>query len=130
MSKSPNIFQQIHQIVKQIPYGKVTTYGAIARALSSRDSRLVGWALHGNRDPQIPCHRVVKKDGSLAKGFLFRDESGPISQRKKLKKEGVKFIGDRVDLKKFFWSSPTPKPLSKSSPPPHHKKKSGESKPN
>ena len=98
-----SFFQQIRQIVSRIPAGKVTTYGAIARVLSTRDARLVGWALHGNRDPQIPCHRVVKKDGALAKGFLFCGQSGGKSQRQKLRQEGIAFVQAKVNLKKHFW---------------------------
>ncbi len=68
-----DFFDRVYEIVKQIPRGKVTTYGAVAKlAGSPRASRQVGWALHNNPQPGIiPCHRVVFKDGSLTNGFAF-----------------------------------------------------------
>ncbi len=73
----------------------MTTYGAIARKLGI-NPRVVGWALHGNRDPQCPCHRVVNREGRLAPGYVF---GGPDKQKKKLLAEGVKFQKEgRVDI--------------------------------
>ena len=69
-AKSPGkLFEQVYKIVRQIPKGKVTTYGVIARKLGTRDSRKVGYALHANPDPETPCHRVVNKDGKLADSY-------------------------------------------------------------
>ena len=86
-SKS-NLFKRVYRVVRKIPKGKVTTYGEIAKALGTKDSRKVGFALHANKDPKIPCHRVVNKDGRLAPGFAFSvksDESrilgGPATNR-------------------------------------------------
>lgn len=85
----------------RIPYGRVTTYGAVAEFLSLADVRLVGFALWGNQDSQIPCHRVIKKDGWLAEKYSL---GGWQEQRKRLEKEKVKFLGERqVDLKRHFW---------------------------
>lgn len=95
------IFKQIRGLVAKIPKGKVTTYGAIARALGTKDSRLVGWAVYGNTDPGVPCQRVVFKNGSLAPHYVF---GGWRQQKKRLIKDGIKFDkADRVDLKKYFW---------------------------
>ena len=96
-----NLFEKIYRVVAKIPKGKVTTYGAIAKAVGTRNSHLVGWALHGNKNPKVPCHRVVFKDGSLAPHYVFGGEQ---EQRKRLMKEGVRFIGNKVDLKNFSFS--------------------------
>lgn len=90
-------FQKVFDLVSQIPKGKVATYGQIAVQLGTRDSRRIGHALHANKDRNVPCHRVVMKDGSLAPGFAF---GGPQEQKKILLSEGVEFIENRVDLEK------------------------------
>lgn len=91
-------FERIYAVVSLIPKGKVLTYKEIAQIAKIRDIRLVGFALHQNKTPKaIPCHRVVKDDGSLAAGYAF---GGKIEQIKKLKKEGVVFEKDKVDLEK------------------------------
>ena len=97
-----NFFEAVYAAVKQVPEGKVTTYGDIARAIGKpRASRQVGWALHSNPYQGIvPCHRVVFKDGSLAKGFAF---GGSEVQKNMLLSEGVGFIDDKVDIKNYRW---------------------------
>ena len=81
-------FESVYEVVKNIPAGKVATYGDVARAVGMpRASRQVGWALHSN--PQqgiIPCHRVVFADGSLTNGFAF---GGREVQKALLVGEGV-----------------------------------------
>ncbi len=94
-----NTFQKIYEQVKKIPPGKVATYGQIAlMAGNPHWSRVVGYALHSNPEPGIiPCHRVVNKDGKLAKSFAFGGEN---VQRDMLISEGVIFINENtVDLK-------------------------------
>lgn len=90
-------FQQVYTLVRTVPPGKVTTYGALARALHTKDARRVGQALHANPDEsQTPCHRVVFTDGRLAPGYAF---GGPNEQLRRLELEGVHFLPDgRVDL--------------------------------
>lgn len=96
-----NFFKQVYRVVAKIPKGKVTTYGAIAKALGTKDTRLVGWALHGNTMPSIPCHRVLFKNGGLAPHYIFGGEQ---EQKKRLIKDGIKFTdSDKVNLKKYFW---------------------------
>jgi len=84
-------FEQVYEVVKKIPKGKVITYGQVARILDTKDSRRVGHALHANRDSGVPCHRVVNKDGRLALGYAF---GGIGEQRARLIAEGVKFRDD------------------------------------
>lgn len=92
-----NFFEQVFDVVKKIPEGKVSTYGQVAKAIGARDVRKVGWALHANKDSSmVPCHRVVNKDGRLAPGYAF---GGPNEQKNRLMAEGVKFVDpEHVDL--------------------------------
>ena len=96
-----SFFDAVYEAVKQIPLGKVATYGDIARAVGApRSARQVGWALHNNPSPiEIPCHRVVFADGRLSKAFAFGGEQ---VQRQLLESEGVEITQDnKVDLKKY-----------------------------
>ncbi len=95
-----NTFEEIYVEVCRIPKGKVASYGYIAcRVGNPRLSRVVGYALHSNPKPgEIPCHRVVMKDGSLSPGFAF---GGADVQQKLLENEGISFLADgRVDMEK------------------------------
>lgn len=97
------MFEDFYKTVKQIPKGKVATYGQIARSAGyPRASRQVGWALHCNPEPGvIPCHRVVFSDGRICEGFAF---GGKEVQKALLLNEGVEFCEEyRIDLKKFLW---------------------------
>ena len=91
------MFEDIYNAVRQIPKGKVASYGFIARLSGyPRASRQVGWALHQNPDSHsIPCHRVVKKDGSLSESFVF---GGINVQERLLTEEGVVVENGRVDM--------------------------------
>ena len=96
-----SVFEKIYEVVKNIPYGKVATYGQVALlAGNSRWARVVGYALHNNPDPQnIPCHRVVNREGRVASGYAF---GGSGIQRELLEKEGIVFEADgHIDLHKF-----------------------------
>lgn len=90
---------QVYELARRVPKGKVTTYGEIARKLGNpRWARQVGWALHQNRDPKNPCHRVVDRNGRLAPNFSF---DGWVEQRRRLESESVNFKdGMHVDLSK------------------------------
>ena len=85
-----SFFTRVYEAVKQIPCGRVASYGQIATAAgNSKMARQVGWALHSNPTPDlVPCYRVVFKDGSLSPAFAFGGEQ---VQRQLLEKEGVKF---------------------------------------
>jgi len=88
-----NVFERIYREVTKIPKGQTATYGEIA-LLAGTTPRVVGFALHANKDPiNIPCHRVVFKDGSLAKGYVFGGEG---EQKKMLIREGVCVIANKV----------------------------------
>ena len=96
-------FNQVYEVVKQIPCGKVTTYGTVAKLTGNpRMSRQVGWALHVNPEPGvIPCHRVVNRDGKLSGAFAF---GGKDIQHDLLIAEGVEFDDyDTVKLANHLW---------------------------
>lgn len=103
---SAGLFVMIRRIVAKIPKGKVATYGQVARLVGTRDARKVGWALFGNNDPKIPCHRVVRADGTLAPNYSLEGWRG---QKRRLVAEGVNFKkANQVDLTKHLWE-PLPK---------------------
>jgi len=86
-------FTSIYRYVRQIPAGKVATYGQIASIYNAKNpksisAQLVGFALHANRSKKTPCHRVVTKSGRLAPNFAF---NGSKVQKALLKNEGVTF---------------------------------------
>lgn len=92
-----NSFEKVYALVKKIPKGKVTTYGAIGKKLNM-SPRVVGQALHANPyEGEVPCHRVVNREGRVAPNFVF---GGKCMQKKLLEKEGVSFKdANHVDLK-------------------------------
>jgi len=94
-------FEKIYNVVKSIPRGRVATYGQVAfLAGNPRWARVVGYALHNNPDPDnIPCHRVVNREGKVATAFAF---GGGETQRQLLEKEGIVFEPDgHIDLAKY-----------------------------
>ena len=98
-----NSYARIYAVVRAIPRGKVATYGQVARlAGNPRWSRVVGYALHVNPDPEgIPCYRVVHRMGRTSKAFAF---GGSDVQRALLEADGVQFLPDgRVDLAACQW---------------------------
>jgi methylated-DNA-protein-cysteine methyltransferase-like protein len=97
-----DLYDRIYDIVRSIPAGRVTTYGAIAEKIGLRSSaRMVGYALNsaaGRTD--VPCHRVVNRLGELTGKMHF---ATPDLMRELLEAEGVTFINDGVDMKKCLW---------------------------
>jgi len=88
-------FEKVYDLVSKIPKGKVLTYGNIGVTLGI-NPRVVGYALHANKSTDnVPCHRVVFKDGSLTNGYAF---GGRDVQKKMLVNEGVRFNGEKVNL--------------------------------
>jgi methylated-DNA-protein-cysteine methyltransferase-like protein len=102
--KDENFFELVYEVARQIPKGRVTSYGAIARSLGTKMSaRMVGWAMNGagRVRPKVPAHRVVNRNGMLSGKHHFDD---PDQMEMLLKKEGVKVKNDVViDFEKLFW---------------------------
>lgn len=100
-----NTYERIYQVVKQIPYGRVASYGQVAALAGNRRwSRVVGYALHVNPDgDNIPCYRVVTKDGFPSKAFVFGGENRQIEL---LTAEGIQFVDGHVDMEKYCWDTP------------------------
>jgi len=102
--KDESFFELVYEVARQIPKGKVTSYGAIAACLGTKSSaRMVGWAMNGagRVKPKVPAHRVVNRIGMLSGKHHF---SPPGSMERSLKKEGIKVKNDKiVDFEKHFW---------------------------
>ena len=89
----------IYRATRTIPRGRVATYGDIARAIGRmRAWRRIGTALGQNRDPKTPCHRVVRADGRVG-GFGF--PGGSREKERRLRREGVRIVGGRINLREF-----------------------------
>ncbi len=103
MTNKP-FFEQVYEVVRRIPPGRVTTYGAIARYLgAARSARMVGWALHQafSSEGFIPAHRVVNRRGLLTGKHAF---GFPGTMRQLLENEGVEVQDDRVvRFRELFW---------------------------
>lgn len=96
-----SVFEKIYDVVRTIPMGRVATYGQVAMlAGNPRWARVVGYALHNNPRPgEIPCHRVVNREGRVAAAFAF---GGGHTQRQMLENEGIIFEPDgHIDLRKY-----------------------------
>lgn len=98
-----NFFERVYAVAREIPYGKVTSYGAIAKALgTARSARMVGWAMNAshNRD-DVPAHRVVNRNGLLTGKFHFE---GTNLMQQLLESEGIEVVENQiVDFEKHFW---------------------------
>ncbi len=99
-----SFFEMVYEVVRQIPKGRVTSYGAIGAALGAKSSaRMVGWAMNGAHKikPKVPAHRVVNRMGLLTGKIHF---AYPEQMQELLEKEGIKVEDDKVvDFKKLFW---------------------------
>lgn len=98
-----NFFQKVYEVAKLIPYGRVTSYGAIAKYLgAARSARMVGWAMNGSGNMEdVPAHRVVNKAGLLTGKHHF---DGTNLMQQLLESEGVKVVDNQIiDLEKHFW---------------------------
>jgi methylated-DNA-protein-cysteine methyltransferase related protein len=97
-----NFFDKVYQVAKQIPYGRVTSYGAIANYLgASRSARMVGYAMNGSVGKDVPAHRVVNRKGLLTGKHHF---DGTNLMQQLLESEGVKVIDNQVqDFESIFW---------------------------
>ena len=101
--KNDNFFERVYAVARQIPYGKVTSYGAIAKALgTARSARMVGWAMNAchNMD-DVPAHRVVNRKGLLTGKHYF---DGTNLMQQLLESEGIIVVDNQiVDLEKVYW---------------------------
>lgn len=98
-----DFFERVYQIVRQIPEGRVTSYGAIAKAIgAARSARMVGYAMNASHDLEdVPAHRVVNRNGVLTGKHHF-DGSNLMQQL--LENEGIKVVNNQiVDFKKYYW---------------------------
>lgn len=104
--RNEDFFIRVYAVVCQIPFGMVTTYGHIGRALGLKSSaRMVGWALNSVPDrAEVPCHRVVNRNGELSGKMHF---ATPTLMRELLEAEGVELIDERVHMKKHLWIPPS-----------------------
>ena len=105
MKKHADFFQNVYDVVRLIPIGRVTSYGAIAKYLgSARSSRMVGWAMnaaHSSGNSFVPAHRVVNRNGELTGKNHF---STPFLMQELLEKEGIKVVNDKIKkFEEIYW---------------------------
>ncbi len=97
-------FEKVYEVASKVPYGRVTSYGAIAEYLGTRGSaRMVGWAMNAAHTSvsNIPAHRVVNRNGVLTGKHHF---GGPTVMQQLLESEGIGVVNDRVvNFEKLFW---------------------------
>ncbi len=100
----PSFFEKVYAVVKQVPQGRITTYGAIAKYLgTARSARMVGWAMNHSHAPGefIPAHRVLNRAGVLTGKHHF---GGPNTMKQLLENEGITVINDQItNFNKHFW---------------------------
>ena len=101
--ENKNFFQKTYEVARLIPYGKITTYGAIAKYLgAARSARMVGWAMNGaGAMEDVPAHRVVNRKGLLTGKHHFE---GTNLMQQLLENEGIKVVDNQiVDMQDHFW---------------------------
>ena len=102
--KNKGFFQQVYEVARLIPTGRVSSYGAIARYLGSAQSaRMVGWAMNdaGSQNEYVPAHRVVNRNGLLTGKHHFGNSN---TMQQLLENEGVKVVNDKIiDFASHFW---------------------------
>ena len=97
-----NFFDKVYEVARQIPYGRVTSYGAIAKYLgAARSARMVGWAMNNSSAKDVPAHRVVNRVGVLTGKHHF---DGTNLMQQLLENEGIKVSDNQIqDFQKHFW---------------------------
>lgn len=106
MTNPPNFFEQVYEVVREIPYGKVTTYGAIAKAIGApRSARMVGYAMNASHlDDSVPAHRVVNRLGMLSGKHHFE---GTNLMQQLLESEGITVVNNQIqNFKDILWIPP------------------------
>ncbi len=104
MEDKSSFFERVFEVVRQVPYGRVTNYGAIAKFLGTgKSARLVGWAMNASHSamPPVPAHRVVNRKGLLSGKMHF---AYPEHMQELLEEEGIRVVNDQVaDFKELLW---------------------------
>ncbi|WP_298246087.1 MGMT family protein [uncultured Christiangramia sp.] len=102
MKDNSGFFDRVYEVCRQIPKGRVTSYGAIAKSLgAARSARMVGWAMNNSHDKNVPAHRVVNRNGMLSGKHHF---SGTNAMQQLLEAEGVEVKELQVvNFKELFW---------------------------
>ncbi|MFH4966845.1 MGMT family protein [Gaetbulibacter sp. M240] len=99
---SISFFERVHEVVRLVPYGRVTSYGAIARYLgAAKSARMVGYAMNASHSKDVPAHRVVNRKGLLTGKHHFE---GTNLMQQLLESEGIVVIDNQIqDFKEVFW---------------------------
>mgnify|MGYP001827318503 CR=1 FL=1 len=102
MSGSDSFFEKVYSVAKQIPYGRVTSYGAIAKYLgAAKSARMVGYAMNNSHTKNVPAHRVVNRKGLLTGKHHF---DGTNLMQQLLENEGIVVINNQIqDFDTVFW---------------------------
>lgn len=97
-----NFFDRVYEVAQLIPYGKVTSYGAIAKYLgAARSARMVGYAMNGSSGKDVPAHRVVNRKGLLTGKHHF---DGTNLMQQLLESEGIEVVDNQIqNLEEVFW---------------------------
>lgn len=104
LATNDNFFERVYEVARQIPYGKVTSYGAIAKVLgAARSARMVGWAMNASHNLEdVPAHRVVNRNGLLTGKHHF---DGTNLMQQLLESEGIVVKENQIiDFEKHFWT--------------------------
>ena len=105
MKKSDNFYDKVYKIARLVPFGRVTSYGAIAAYLgAARSARMVGWAMNNshNQIEEVPAHRVVNRKGLLTGKHHF---DGTNLMQQLLENEGIVVVENQIqDFEKVFWN--------------------------
>lgn len=104
IDKNDNFFERVYAVAREIPYGKVTSYGAIAKVLGAvRSARMVGWAMNASHNfDDVPAHRVVNRKGLLTGKHHFE---GTNLMQQLLENEGIVVLDNQIiDFEKHFWT--------------------------
>ena len=105
MKNSDNFFEKVYDIARKIPFGRVTSYGAIAKYLgAAKSARMVGWAMNNshNQELEVPAHRVVNRIGLLTGKHHFQ---GTNLMQQLLENEGIVVVDNQIqDFDKVFWN--------------------------
>lgn len=103
MPDNSNFFERVYEVARLIPYGRVTSYGAIAKHLgAAKSARMVGWAMNASKnDETVPAHRVVNKQGLLTGKIHFQ---GRNLMQQLLESEGIEVVENQIqNLEEKFW---------------------------